>query len=121
MGYINKEFYKKRHKGKVADENLDALIGRASMLIDNLTHNRIEARGLEGLTSFQQRAVKRACCMIVDHMAAGAAPGLGVDSVWMADMRINMRRDKQKPWEAAGCGMWAWMTLLQTGLMRGSF
>jgi len=34
-------------------------------------------------------------------------------------MQVNMKNKKLKPWEEAGCGVFAWMTLMQTGLMRG--
>ena len=119
MAYITAKHYRNVHKGKYVGEDLGELILRASGLIDYLTHNRIGSR-FEGLTAFQKKAVKKACCLIVDHMAAaGTMPDADVASYWMQDMRINLRQRKMRPWEAAGCGMWAWLTLMQTGLMGG--
>jgi len=121
MAYVTKNFYKKVHGGKGKSEDLKGMIGAASVLIDALTHNRIRAMGFENLTAFQQGAVKKACCMIVDYMAqSGVMHGVEVDSLSLHDMRVATRRRKQRPWEAAGCGMWAWLTLMQTGLMRGN-
>ena len=121
MAYVSEKYYLGSHGGTFAGDDLKGLIRRASELIDALTHNRIVAIGFDNLTNFQRKAVKRACCLIVDHMAAaGGAPSADIESFWMQDMRINMRRRKQKPWEAAGIGIWAWTTLMQTGLMRGN-
>jgi len=121
MAYVTERHYKKMYGGKGQSEDLKGLIGAASAMIDGLTHNRIKAMGFENLTAFQQGAVKKACCMIVDHMEqSGGLPGVEVDSFSLHDMRVAMRRRRQRPWDAAGCGMWAWLTLMQTGLMRGS-
>ncbi|MCL2376290.1 MAG: hypothetical protein FWC76_02725 [Defluviitaleaceae bacterium] len=121
MAYVTQNFYKKVYGGKGKSEDLKGLIEAASVLIDALTHNRIQAVGFKNLTAFQQGAVKKSCCLMVDHMVQnGVMPGAEVDSFSLHDMRVAMRRRRQRPWDAVGCGMWAWLTLLQTGLMRGS-
>ncbi|MDR2183183.1 MAG: hypothetical protein LBE55_03320 [Clostridiales bacterium] len=120
MAYASLKHYKKVHKG-ICEDNTKGRLAAASALIDALTHNRIQAAGFEGLTDFQKAAVKKACCLIVDHMAqSGAAMGADIDTFSLQDIRVRMRRRKLRPWEAAGCGLWAWLTLLQTGLMRGN-
>ena len=121
MIYASQKHYKNVHKGPCADGSVKERLAAASALIDGLTHNRIRAIGLENLTPFQRSAIKKACCLIADHMAqSGAAIGDDIDTFALQDMRVRMRRRKLRPWEAAGCGLWAWMTLMQTGLMRGS-
>jgi len=121
MAYITEKYYAKTYGGKITGDGLAGLINRAAALIDMLTFNRIQAQGFDNLTAFQKKAVKRAACLIVDYMgASGERPGTDIESYWLQDMRINLRRRKLRPWEAAGCGMWAWMELMQTGLMRGN-
>ena len=118
MSYITERHYLKVYGGKV-ESGLGELISRAAALVDALTHNRIRAAGFDSLTAFQKKAVKRAMCLMVDYMGAGGErPGADVASYWLNDMRINLRNRKLRPWEAAGCGMWAWIELMQTGLMR---
>ena len=121
MAYASQRHYKNVHKG-VAKDGVKELLAAASLLIDALTHNRIKAAGFESLTDFQRAQVKKACCLIADHMAkSGAhADGADISSFSLADMRVRMRQRRLRPWEAVGCGLWAWMTLMQTGLMRGN-
>ena len=120
MAYITEKYYKTAYGGNQADDSLKGRIVAATTLIDALTHNRIKAMGFDNLTPFQQKSVKKATCLIADHMAnGGQMPGTDIQSYSLQDMRVNMRRRKQRPWEVAGCGMWAWFTLMQTGLMRG--
>jgi len=118
MAYATVGYFEKVHRGvcrEAAKERLEA----ASMLIDWLTHNHIVAVGFESLTKFQQSAVRKACCLIADYMARDdAAMRVDVDSFSLHDMQLRMRRRKMRPWEAAGCGQWAWTTLMSTGLMR---
>jgi len=120
MAYASLKHYKNVHKG-AAKGNAKELLAAASVLIDTLTHNRIAATGFDNLTDFQRAQVKKACCLIADHMAqSGSTVDTDIDTFSLADMRMRMRRRSLRPWEAAGCGMWAWITLMQTGLMRGS-
>jgi len=119
MAYATVKHYRQVHKGACKDGVRERL-AVASLLIDALTHNRIGLAGFGKLTDFQKEQVRKACCLIVDHMAQnGVEPD--IDTFSLADMRVRMRQRRLRPWEAAGCGMWAWLTLAQTGLMRGSF
>jgi len=123
MAYVTQKHYRQVYKGICKDGDVKGLIAAASALVDVLTHNRIHAMGFENLTNFQRAAVKKACCLIVDYMVqtqSGAHMGADVDSFSLQDMRVHMRRRKLRPWEVAGCGLWAWTTLMQTGLMRRS-
>ena len=120
MAYVSEGYYRKDFGGKHCGEDLEGLILQACGIVDGLTHNRIREAGIGGLTGFQRRAVRRAVCLIVDGLAAGGGVA-DVEAFWMQDMRINMRRRKMKPWEVAGISFWAWTTLMQTGLMKGSF
>jgi hypothetical protein len=120
MRYISEKYYRKTYGGLYEGEGLKGLILRAEGLVDALTHGRVAARGLEGLTEFQRAAVKRACCLMVDYFVnADGGPSADVQSYSIADMRVWNRRRAERPWEIAGCGMWAWMELAKTGLMRG--
>jgi len=121
MSYVTQKHYKNVYKSECLDGDVKGRLEAASVLIDALTHNRIQAAGFDNLTAFQKAQVKKACCLIADHMAqAGAAMGNDIDTFALQDMRVRMRRRRMRPWEAAGCGLWAWITLMQTGLMRGN-
>ena len=120
MTYAGQKFYKNVHKGVLKDDGAKGRLAAASVLIDALTHNRIRDVGFENLTDFQKAAVRKACCLIADHMAQnGPTAGTDIDTFSIQDMRVRMRRRNLRPWETAGCGLWAWLTLMQTGLMRG--
>ena len=127
MAYVSQKHYiNVHHKGQGQGQgaakggNAKELLAAASALIDVLTHNRIKAVGFQNLTKFQKAAVKKACCLIADHMAQSDANiGTDIDTFSLQDMRVRMRQRRLRPWEAAGCGLWAWMTLMQTGLMKG--
>ena len=119
--YASQKYYMNVYKGAAGEGKAKELLAVASMLIDALTYNRIKAVGFKNLTDFQKASVKKACCLIADHMErSGTDIGAYVDSFSLQDMRINMRKRKARPWEAVGCGLWAWLTLTQTGLMRGN-
>ncbi|MDR2167533.1 MAG: hypothetical protein LBE35_06770 [Clostridiales bacterium] len=119
MRYINEDFYRNKHGGTYDGAGLKALILRAEGLADALTYGRIRAAGFENLTKFQKAAVKRACCLMVDYFTnVDGQPSADVQSYSVADMRVYNRKRRERPWEVAGCGMWAWMELLSTGLMQ---
>ena len=113
--YINQKQYKKQG-GKYAGDDLAGLIERACGLIDHLTHGRIAAAGFTSLTKHQQAAVQKSAILMVDYFATNDAD---VAAYTMGDMSVSRRSTRQKPWELAGCGLWAWTTLQSTGLMRG--
>ena len=119
--YICEEFYRGEFGGKFEGEGLAQLIVRAEELVDVLTHGRVRALGIDGISQFQRDGVKRACCLIVEHFVnADSAPSSDVLSFSISDVRVWNRKRRQRPWEVAGCGMWAWHTLMATGLMRGA-
>ena len=107
-------FYRNEHKGLAEDAEF---VAKAADLVDFLTHGRIAAAGFENLTKFQQDNVRRAACLMVDHFA-NQQQGGDVASYGLGDIRVTKHKKQQKPWDVAGCGIWAWMTLMQTGLMR---
>ena len=120
MKYVSEKYYKKhgRHKG----DDLPQLLHRAHCLVDFLTHNQIQARGFDNLTTFQKSAIRKSICLMVDFFAnVDNAPWASIASYSMHGIRVHHRREAQRPWEVAGCGMWAWLTLQSTGLMRGDF
>ena len=118
MAYASQKHYKSVHKGQ-CDNTAKERLTAAAALIDLLTHNRIRAVGFDNLTPFQKSAIRKACCQIADHMAQNNTTiDPDIDTFALQDMRVRLRRRKLRPWEAAGCGLWAWTTLMQTGLMR---
>lgn len=46
----------------IDDDVLNRYLKQASRHIDSLTYNRIVARGISGLTEFQQETIKEVCC-----------------------------------------------------------
>jgi len=118
MEYIAEKYYKKTHKGKYGGDGLGELILKACGLVDMLTHGRIADIGFDNLTGFQQNMVKRAVCLMVDHFT-DESKAVDFESFSMPDIRVTRYRRKEKPWDVAGCGKWAWCALMSTGLMRG--
>ena len=121
--YITEKFYKEN--GGKAEENdssaLRALISQASLIIDNMTMNKIADIGFNKLTVFQQKSIKKACVHIVDYIASHNPGGAELASYWAGDIRINLNKNApKKPWDAYNCGLWGYMNILQTGLMRSA-
>lgn len=61
--YADYAYYRDEFGGEAAQEAIEPKLEAASDTIDALTFGRIEARGFDSLTQFQQGKVKRACCM----------------------------------------------------------
>ncbi|MCL2752589.1 MAG: hypothetical protein FWE44_00390 [Defluviitaleaceae bacterium] len=119
MVYVTEKYYRKH--GRYGGNDVGQLLHRAHCLVDFLTHNQIPARGFKNLTKYQQSAVRKSICLMVDFFAnVDGMAASNIASYSLHGMRVHHRQSKQRPWEAAGCGMWAWFTLLSTGLMRGA-
>lgn len=64
MSYVDSTYYKETFKGTIIPaESIENKLDRASDQIDTLTYNRINAKGFNNLTSFQQDKVKKAVCI----------------------------------------------------------
>ena len=121
MRYVDAGYYYDEFGGKCEREGLGELVLRAEELVDVLTHGRVAAAGIDGLSGFQRAGVRRAVCLMVEHfLNLDGLPSSDVLSYSMENVRVWNRQRKQRPWEVAGCGMWAWHTLMSTGLMRGA-
>lgn len=66
MPYATKEDYKKYGDGLIPVDEQEKALSRASDQIDNLTYNRIVARGFDNLTEFQRLNIKKAVCQQAD-------------------------------------------------------
>jgi len=120
MAYVNERYYRRNYKGKYQGEDLGQFLCRAHCLVDMLTHGRIQAVGFGNLTKYQQGAVRKSVCLMVDYFAnLEGVPAANLSSYSLGGVRVSQRVRKEKPWEVAGCGMWAWHMLMSTGLMRG--
>lgn len=63
MSYVDKSYYQDMFKGSaIPDEYLEKQLERASDHIDIMTYSRIQAKGFDSLTLFQQTRVKKAVC-----------------------------------------------------------
>ena len=117
MIYVTKQYYARhgRHKG----DDVAELLARAHDLVEHLTYGQIGVVGFARLTKFQQRQVRKAICLMVNHFAnVDNLPAHNISSYSANGMRVHQRVAKEKPWEVAECGPWAWTALMATGLMR---
>jgi len=66
--YVDSNYYKNTYKGTAMSDTeiINRQLEIASSHIDSLTFNRIVAKGLDNLTSFQQKIVKRTVCELAD-------------------------------------------------------
>ncbi|MPM69987.1 hypothetical protein SDC9_116935 [bioreactor metagenome] len=64
MSYVDSTYYKEIFGGTIlSEESINQKLERASDQVDTLTYNRINAKGFNNLTSFQQDKVKKAVCI----------------------------------------------------------
>ena len=69
MAYVDLSDYKNIFNGnKIADEDLDNKLERASDQVDGLTFNRISGVGFNNLTPFQQDKSKKAVCLQAEFL-----------------------------------------------------
>ncbi|MCL2575133.1 MAG: hypothetical protein FWE33_01745 [Defluviitaleaceae bacterium] len=119
MSYITEGYYRRTYKGRYCGEDLRKLLDRACDLVDILTHGRINALGFGNLTKYQQGIIKKAICLMIDSFAnVDGTPAVNLAGYSAYGMKVQNQVRKEKPWEVAGCGFWAWQMLMSTGLMR---
>lgn len=64
MSYVDKTYYKDNFGGMIlSEEQIENKLERASDQVDTLTYNRINGKGFDNLTKFQQDKVKKAVCI----------------------------------------------------------
>lgn len=64
MSYVDKTYYKDNFGGMIlSEEQIENKLERASEQVDTLTYNRINGKGFDNLTKFQQDKVKKAVCI----------------------------------------------------------
>lgn len=68
MSYATVAEYLQYGAGGIPEDNLPALLERASDQIDLLTYNRIAAHGITRLTPFQRDRVIKAVCQQADFL-----------------------------------------------------
>ncbi len=68
MNYATPKDYEKYGEGLISEDDLNKALSHASDQIDSLTYNRIVARGLDNLTTFQQTNIKKAVCQHADFI-----------------------------------------------------
>lgn len=66
--YASQEDYELYGNGSIPVDELDRALSNASDQIDSLTYNRINAIGIENLTAYQQKNVKKAICQQADFV-----------------------------------------------------
>ena len=117
--YINSDIYIK--EGGKIKENLDILIDKSIIIIDNMTMNRIPSIGFKNLSLFQQKSIQKACIHIIEYLSENNPDATSLSSYWAGDIRINLNKNaKKKPWDIYNCGLWGYLYILQTGLMRAN-
>lgn len=61
--YVDSKYYLETYKGTSLDSsNVDKYLKQASRDVDVLTFNRIQEKGFDNLTEYQQELIKEVCC-----------------------------------------------------------
>lgn len=68
MAYATETDYAQYGTGLIPPEQLDKALKQASDQVDQLTFNRIVARGIDGLSPFQRSCVIKAVCQQADFV-----------------------------------------------------
>jgi len=90
------------------------LLDLASSKIDELTYNRIPARGFENLTTFQQDKIQKATLQQAQYYDDyGTDPG-ALSSFSVSGLSMSLGNNSEVP---SGVSPGAYMLLKQTGLM----
>lgn len=115
--YADEQYYREVYGGEITDDKeLNKLLQRASRRIDSLTHNRIAARGLEGLSKFQLERICRACCCLADYLKETDGSE-HISSFSALDIKVSYN-SRLGAAERHGCCEEAWGLLAETGLLR---
>lgn len=65
--YANSDYYRQTYRGlKLPHESINSRLQQAAEHIDILTFNRINGRGFENLTPFQQKTIRNVNCKLAE-------------------------------------------------------
>lgn len=122
MAYADETYYTVDYGGtSIPPDDIKRALELASMHIDSLTYNRIVGRGFFNLTPFQQKTIKKVCCLQADfeteneeminsvlknYAINGTSMSFGESWNMQVENGIAMRRD-------------VYALLCQTGLCSG--
>ncbi|MBP3328730.1 MAG: hypothetical protein J6L91_07470 [Clostridia bacterium] len=91
MDYVDVKYYRENHNGKINEiEEISEKLLLAEIKIDELTFNRIRARGFNNLTPFQQEKIKQAVCRQADYIHENGYDEEGVQSYSVLDISVSM-------------------------------
>lgn len=68
MKYVTAEYYTEIYGGKLISEDLERKLNKAEREINHLCFGRIEGRGFDNLTEFQQEYIRQAVCLQADYI-----------------------------------------------------
>ena len=94
MGYVTAEFYKNTYNGtSIPDDRLQAMLTKASLDVDMLTHRKIKKLGgFSKLSEFEQLQVQMATCHQADYVYTKASMQ-GVASYSIGDVSVSIDGD----------------------------
>lgn len=117
MDYVDVKYYRENHRGKIQElEEITEKLLLAEIKIDELTFNRIKARGFSNLTPFQQEKIKQAVCRQADYIHENGYDEEGLQSYSVLDISISMSDSKSEASKLMFDPV-ALALLRQTGLM----
>ncbi len=117
MDYVDVKYYRENFNGKIeAIEEISEKLQLAEIKIDELTFNRIRARGFYNLTPFQQEKIKQAVCRQADYILENGYDEDGIQSYSVLDISISMSNSSREASRQSVDAV-ALALLKQTGLM----
>lgn len=97
MEYVDVMYYREKHNGKIEEiEDISEKLLLAEIKIDELTFNRIKARGFNNLTPFQQEKIKQAVCRQADYIHENGYDEEGIQSYSVLDISVSMSNSKSE-------------------------
>ena len=95
--YADETYYKETYKGTIITQDIERSLKRASEDVNSLCYGRIEGKGFENLTEFQQDRIQDAVCEQAEYTFKYGeyfnnpmkSYSVGTTSVQLQDTEIN--------------------------------
>lgn len=120
--YVDIDYYLKEYKGTISNRGIfEKNLLLAKEKIDEVTNNKIIAKGFNNLTTFQKDNIKKAMCYQIDYIVENGVEECNVSSYSVLDISITTNNAKRSEAQKRNMSTTAYSLLKKTGLTNRRF